>query len=227
MTSRSVTGNLHLIITCTRRKTVAAGSTIFPEERNAVCAYEAWLQMLEQTRDKQPLLTAGDLYSGQHWQRAVTAAESTGAELWVLSAGLGLLHFSDHVVPYEATFSSMRFSHRIIWSLLTSRPPTRRRYASLQTLMQERPHDRFIVAASPVYLQAVEEDLCSGRNELTSPEQLTIVTSKGYQGCLGNNVVLTSAAMMKELNTNMTGLNISHAVKILKMQDERVIRNAA
>lgn len=217
MTSRSVTSKLHLIITCTRRKKVAAGITVFPEERNAPSAYETWLQMLDQTLDKQPLLTAGELYSGQHWQRAVTATESTGAELWVLSAGLGLLHISDPVVPYEATFSSMRFSHRSMWSLLTSRPPTPRRCASLQTLMQERPHDRFIVAASPVYLNAVEEDLCSGRNELTSLEQLTIVTSKAYQGCLGNNVVLASAAMMKELNTNMTGLNISHAVKILQM----------
>jgi len=93
--------------------------------------------------------------------------------------------------------------------------------------MQERPHERFIVAASPVYLKAVEEDLCSGRNELASLKQLTIVTSKAYQGCPGNNVVLASAAMMKELNTNMTGLNISHAVKILQMQDERVTRNAA
>ncbi|ELY2709222.1 MULTISPECIES: hypothetical protein [Leclercia] len=53
------------------------------------------------------------------------------------------------------------------------------------------------------------------------------MTSKAYQGCLDNNVVLASAAMMKELNTNMTGLNISHAVKILQMQDERVTRNAA
>ncbi|MFY7295281.1 hypothetical protein ACOTXM_23970, partial [Enterobacter cloacae complex sp. IR5457] len=88
-------------------------------------------------------------------------------------------------------------------------------------------HDRFIVAASPVYLQAVEEDLYAGRDELASPEQMTIVTSKGYQGCLGNNVTLTSAAMMSELNTNMTGLNISHAVKILKMQEERATRNAA
>lgn len=93
--------------------------------------------------------------------------------------------------------------------------------------MQERPHDRFIVAASPVYLRAVEEDLRAGRDELASPEQLTIVTSKGYQGCLGNCITLSSAAMMKELNTNMTGLNISHAVSILKMQDEKVTENAA
>jgi hypothetical protein len=227
MNSRPVTSNLHLIVTCTRSKTVAAGSTVFPEERDAVRAYESWLQMLGQTLGEQPLLAVGELYSGQHWQRAVAAAESTGAELWVLSAGLGLLHISDRVVPYEATFSSMQASPRNIWSLLTSSPPTGRRCASLQALMQKRPHDRFIVAASPVYLQAVEEDLCAGRDELASPEQMTIVTSKGYRGCLGNNVTLSSAAMMKELNTNMTGLNISHAVKILKMQDERVTINAA
>jgi len=53
------------------------------------------------------------------------------------------------------------------------------------------------------------------------------ICNSAYQGCLDNNVVLASAAMMKELNTNMTGLNISHAVKILQMQDERVTRNAA
>ncbi|MCH2683689.1 tgtA5 cluster protein 2 [Leclercia adecarboxylata] len=139
----------------------------------------------------------------------------------MLSAGLGLLHISDRVVPYEATFSSMRFSHRSMWSLLTSSPPMGRRCTSLRELMHQRPHDRFIVAASPVYLKAVEEDLYAGSNELASLEQLTIVTSKGYQGCFGNNVTLTSAAMMNELNTNMTGLNISHAVKTLKMQNER------
>lgn len=172
-------------------------------------------------------MTAGELYTGQHWQRAVTAAESAGAGLWVLSAGLGLLHISDPVVPYEATFSSMPFSHRTLWSHLTASPPGERRCASLQRLMQERPHDRFIVAASPLYLQAVEDDLCAGRDELASPEQLTVVTSKGYQGRLTGSVALSSASMMKELNTNMTGLNISHAVNILNRQAERGSGNAA
>lgn len=172
-------------------------------------------------------MTAGELYTGQHWQRAVTAAKCTGAELWVLSAGLGLLHLSDPVVPYEATFSSMSFSHRTMWSLLTATPPSVRRFASLQALMQERPHDRFIVAVSPLYLQAVEDDLCAGRDELASPEQLTIVTSKGYQGRLYKSITLSSASMMKELNTNMTGLNLSYAVKILEMQSERNTSHAA
>lgn len=161
-------------------------------------------------------MTAGELYTGQHWQRAVTAAESAGAGLWVLSAGLGLLHISDPVVPYEATFSSMPFSHRTLWSHLTASPPGERRYASLQRLMQERPHDRFIVAASPLYLQAVEDDLRVGSEALVSSEQLTVVTSKAWRGELNGQIRVTNAGMMKELNTNMTGLNISFAVRLLQ-----------
>ena len=119
------------------------------------------------------------LYTGQHWSRAAAAAARNGAEMWVISAGLGLLHVSDPVVPYEATFSSMPFCHRTHWERLTTRPPAERRCTSLRTLMQAKPDDRFVVAASPVYLRAVESDLLAGRGELTTPEHLQVVTSKG------------------------------------------------
>ncbi|MDF3613753.1 tgtA5 cluster protein 2, partial [Enterobacter hormaechei] len=81
--------------------------------------------------------------------------------------------------------------------------------------MQERPDDRFVVVASPVYLRAVESDLLAGRDALRAPEQLQVVTSKGYQGKLKDNVRYTSAGMMKALNTNMTGLNISYALQLI------------
>lgn len=81
--------------------------------------------------------------------------------------------------------------------------------------MQARPDDRFVVAASPVYLRAVESDLLAGREALCAPEQLQIVTSKGYQGSLKDSVRYTSADMMKELNTNMTGLNVSYALQLI------------
>lgn len=164
-------------------------------------------------------MTAGELYTGQHWQRAVTAAESAGAGLWVLSAGLGLLHISDPVVPYEATFSSMPFSHRTMWSFLTATPPSVRRFASLQALMQERPHDRFIVAASPLYLRAVEEDLRTGSEALATSEQLAVVTSKAWRGNLNGKIYVTRSGMMKELNTNMTGLNVSFAARLLQNEN--------
>lgn len=119
------------------------------------------------------------------------------------------MHVSETVVPYEATFGAMSFCHRRIWEYLTTRPPTKRRCASLALLMKERPHERFVIAASPVYLRAIEEDLYVGSKILTCPDQLMIVTSKGYKGCLSEHISLTTSAMMSMLNTNMTGLNIS------------------
>nr|WP_142017648.1 DUF6884 domain-containing protein [Serratia fonticola] len=213
-------GNVHLIVTCTRRKTVAAGKTVFPDERDAGRAYGVWLERLAQARSESPPMTAGELYSGQHWNRAFAAAARTGVELWIISAGLGFLHATDPVVPYEATFADMPFSHREIWEHLTARPPTDRCYTSLASLMRERPADRFVVAASPLYLRAVESDLHAGREALCSPEHLQIITSKGYQGSLKKNVRYTRANMMKGLNTNMTGLNISYALQSIEGVDD-------
>ena len=209
------TGNVHLIVTCTRRKTVAAADAIFPDERDVERAYGLWLERLAQARRGSHPMTAGELYTGQHWSRAAAAAARNGADMWVISAGLGLLHVSDPVVPYEATFSSMPFCHRTHWERLTTRPPAERRCTSLRALMQARPDDRFVVAASPVYLRAVESDLLAGRGELTTSEQLQVVTSKGYQGSLKDSVRYTSAGMMKGLNTNMTGLNICYALQLI------------
>lgn len=119
----------------------------------------------------------------------------------------------------------MPYCHRAKWHRLTTRPPTERRSASLRALMHERPRDRIIIAASPAYLQAVEEDLCADREELASTALLTIVSSKGYRGSLRESVTLTSAAMMKTMNTNMTCLNTSYAVKLLDLQSNKIVRS--
>lgn len=139
----------------------------------------------------------------------------SGDEMWIISAGLGSLHVSAPVVQYEAMFSSMPFCHRTHWERLTTCPPPERRCTSLNTLMEPRPDDRFVVAPSPLYLRAVESDLLAGMNALCNPEQLAVVTSKGHQGSLKGNVKYTSADMMKTLNTNMTGLNISYARQLI------------
>lgn len=208
--------DVHLIVTCTKQKTLAAGETVFPDERDAGRAYGVWMERLAQAHRRSLPMTASELYTGQHWSKAAAAAARNGAEMWVISAGLGLLHVSDPVVPYEATFSSMPFCHHEHWELLTARPPAERRSASLAALMRKRPLDRFIIATSPVYLRAVEEDLRRGREALHSTKQLTIVTSKGYQGNMKENIRYSSAGMMKTLKTNMTGLNISYAVELLE-----------
>jgi len=193
---------------------------VFPYTENGNPAYINWGKMLKRSWSTGGTLPAGALYTGQHWRRAVAAAASTGAELWVISAGLGLLHVTDTIVSYEATYASMPFCHREHWSRLTTSPPTARRCASMQKLMQACPHDRFVIAASPVYLHAVEEDLRAGSRELASPAQLTIVTSKAWQGNLNARVCVTNAGMMNDLRTNMTGLNISYAEYLIQNENK-------
>lgn len=78
----------------------------------------------------------------------------------------------------------------------------------------------FIVAASPVYLRAVEKDLRVRSEALVSSEQLTVVTSKAWRGELNGQIRVTNAGMMKELNTNMTWLNISLAVRLLQCKNK-------
>lgn len=213
---RMIPGSIHLITTCTRRKTVPAGETLFPAADAVSTACDSWQQMLKQAIKLNPRIAAGELYTGQHWHRAAETARITGCEHWVISAGLGLLHVTDPIIPYEATFAAMPFCHQALWTELTENPPTQRRCRSLQVLMQDRKHDRFVIAASPVYLRAVEKDLAAGRDALASPGQLTIVTSKAYQGRLQGNVEYVHAGMMRALNTNMTGLNISYALTVVE-----------
>ncbi|MCS3490828.1 hypothetical protein [Enterobacter sp. SLBN-59] len=57
-------GNVHLIVTFTRRKTVTAGETFSPDEHDAGRAYEVWLDRLARARRDCPSATAGELYTG-------------------------------------------------------------------------------------------------------------------------------------------------------------------
>lgn len=79
-------------------------------------------------------------------------------------------------------------------------------------IINQKMHDIFIIAASPVYLNAVEEDLVKGVAYLPCPrKQLKIASSASYNGRLREYVRCGGSRMMKDLNANMTTLNIKHA----------------
>lgn len=92
---------------------------MFPAGNDAGEAYARWQTILTQAGQDHDTMAAGELYTGQHWGRPAAMSARTGTELWVLSAGLGLLHVTDPVVPYEATFAAMPFNHQALWDRLT------------------------------------------------------------------------------------------------------------
>lgn len=153
------------------------------------------------------------IYRGAHWNTAKSiAASHSRICLWVISAGLGLRHSSDPAIPYDATFTKIGKKSASIWGMLTSDPVLPGKVTSLAELLSLYRHDIFVIAASPVYLNAVEDDLIKGIAYLTCPrEQLRIASSASYNGRLRVYVRYGGSRMMKDLNSNMTTLNIKHA----------------
>jgi hypothetical protein len=160
-----------LVVACSHRK-----RTVPPEklrlgslEGRASERAKLWRERL--ARVDAPSCRAQDLYAGDHWHAALSALElalrfSSRAELWVISAGYGLMPASAHVKPYSATFASG--DHDSVW-----RGPddgSRRQQledwweilakgTSLSTLAASKPYPTLVIAAGASYLDAVRRDL--------------------------------------------------------------------
>ncbi|WP_225622045.1 hypothetical protein [Citrobacter koseri] len=202
---------IHLIASCSKSKSAPAAENTFPYElKGSAEAIEVWRNQIC-AADRQVI--TGDLYKGLHWQRARSVAHRHAAvELWAVSAGLGLRHVTDPAVPYECTFHVLPYSAAEHWRRLTAKPPLPGRCPTLAELMRICPQDQFVLAVSPVYLRAIENDILSGLPALTSAEQqLNIITSKAYHGALERWVTYSHSGMLEVLKTNCTALNISLA----------------
>jgi hypothetical protein len=132
--------------------------------------------------------TARDLYAGPRWQASLRIADATRGprkevDVFVASAGLGLLPVSRRVPSYSATFSrgnadavvpaglsasEQRVAAREWWRLLTHRR------GSLQRLA--RTYERVVIVLSPDYLGAVSNDLVAA---VESDERRVIVFATG------------------------------------------------
>ncbi|WP_243211248.1 hypothetical protein JQ760_027830 (plasmid) [Klebsiella pneumoniae] len=210
---------IHLVTTCSKSKNGLVGDTIFPYGHQDInIAFQHWKRcLLERYSQGNDTKETQHLYCGQHWDTAKRIAEThDNICLWVVSAGLGLRHISDPSIPYEASFTKVRKKSADLWKLLTANPVLPGRIPSLEELMRLHKLDTFVVAASPVYLNAIEHDLAKGLCHLYEPnKQLTITTTASYDGQLKPFVKYGNIGMMKRLRCNMTTLNIKHAESLI------------
>ncbi len=156
---------------------------------------EIWKGLLQQSRTTS--VSAVDLYRGHHWavvRELPTVAKAGGfqADLWVASAGYGLLAAEAQVRPYSATFSGSegdgvwrpsdgdrRTALRTWWNELQEMPgfatgPPR----SLTALAAAAPDAVILVIASPAYIVAMADDLAEARGHLIDPQCLIVVSSR-------------------------------------------------
>ena len=186
---------IRLIVTCTDRKTLAA-----PDERlmrnvpgDPDARWAEWSERITPSATASapaPARPARNLYSGEHWS-VVDSIEPTigpwNVELWIASAGLGLIPASAEVQAYGATFSSgaadsitrgvpaeeRRDYNSAWWSALANRS------GSITELARRNPKAPVVFAGSPAYLNPLAQDLETAATELTGGTSMFIVTSGG------------------------------------------------
>ena len=163
-----------LVVSCTKRKHGQVQSQMFfhtlgPMQVNLLA--DEWLQRMKQTEGH---CVAENLYCGAGWKHACRARSAVEkklgtANLYILSAGFGLLRAKDLVPPYMATFSpdqnqvarqvegsiSVTEAHRKWWQSIMAA----RKQELPSALAELHTYDYVVAAASADYLEAAQDDL--------------------------------------------------------------------
>jgi hypothetical protein len=193
-----VSAPIHIIVTCTKRKTHPVDPKLMVrslpkdtiENRG-----DAWIDRLSSTWGHK--IPAVDLYAGDHWkvvQSLIPAAASSGyrADLWICSAGYGLISPSCKILPYSATFSPMHpdsvckkvkgqssrdapsswWQHLAAWN-----GPSLGKPRHLAEMAEGRRGSPIWVIASKIYLHAIAEDLKNLARNLGDPDRLSIFSA--------------------------------------------------
>jgi len=229
--------NINLITTCTNGKHFGSGSILslsqFSSGRTpSSVLINSWCNALNEAISTSATVYAEDLYKGGHWATAKAILTDYPVDLWVLSAGLGLLHHKDKVVPYRATFAVGydesiplysqeyvgRSFHRTWWKEITSRSIFKSEHpTSILDLMKKNKKDYYVICGSPDYINAIELDIINGLEYLVdAKKQLLIITSKKINDRLTAYLFKTNQNMAQWLRCNMLMLNISVAKYIVK-----------
>jgi hypothetical protein len=218
---------LHVVVTCSDRKKSPVPaplrlSTVLHQRTRARA--RTWIARLQSC--EVPTLPARLLYAGDHWQvaRSLAAGAVGRMELWVASAGYGLIREDQPIKPYSATFSpsgpdsvtsqAQAQDRNVIlrewwaalaeWELSGSGTPR-----SVQTLAARHPEAILLVALSNSYLRALRDDLIGARDELRSSGRLIIV-SAGTKSQLGleENLLPVGAEVQSALGGSRLSLNV-------------------
>ena len=187
-----------LVSTCTNTKTASVSEKAKLEnckKRNFSDAVKEWSRTLAELPES--TVRASELYSGTHWTESLAAygtlesSEKCVPELWILSAGYGLIPGDALVQPYSATFAGGPDSiHELVWEPELSAKD--RSYLWWEELNACKPEaiprtlpciddasdTLWIVVLSKEYMPAVEQELF----ELVSSGRRVLVISAGAYG---------------------------------------------
>jgi hypothetical protein len=192
------------VVACSQRKRTRPPTELrlssvdaAPEERAV-----QWRRRLDEVRATPQ--RAEDLYMGDHWSAACKAyilakRYSSRTELWVISAGYGLIASSKAIKPYSATFANG--SDDSVWRGTQDGD----RQERLQAWWKMLPHDAalpdllrgdngtVVIAAGALYLTPLATDLANVLEDDLSGDRVSIISA----GTRGNGALLPASGRFR------------------------------
>jgi hypothetical protein len=160
---------LIVVTTCTARKTVEPCKALYCRDlRRLPCDGLAaeWAGRLD---NAVPRVAAAQLYSGRAFSLSKKVAASRRADLFVISAGMGLIPEDARIPPYSLTIAPggpdcilkraprrLPFSESQWWESIRKTIPLSR---SFRELLAKRPAALVVVALTSPYLRMVQDEL--------------------------------------------------------------------
>lgn len=222
---------VNVVVTCTKQKTQEADPSL--QLRHIHCdtiskRVAAWKKRTEHWY--RSTVTARSLYAGDHWAvaRDIQSLRPGGRSinLWVISAGFGLLSLDTPIPAYSATFSTrhpdtvvlpdaVQVSTRAAeckrewWNSLIRQEWPREKPISIADLAAEFPDCPLLIAASSNYLHAVEDDLLDTVRILKSRNLLALISGGTDDlGELTGNLIPCDARLQPIVGGILRSLNV-------------------
>lgn len=217
---------LHIIAACSNRKrAVPAGKHRLGAHCKSHGLVRRWLDVLADGSGES--MCVRDLYVGNHWAavRDLPArARDAGwrkASLWVASAGVGLAHEDEEIVPYSATFGARDADSVIDGSLGEAPLIQRARWwdkvnaarslrsgGGIAEQVAANPNAAWLVVASKPYVEAMSQDVTRALEHMRAPGRFVILSSGEFPSdTLGDHVISVGADLLHHVGGPLTALH--------------------
>ncbi len=222
---------INVVVTCTKQKTREADLSLQLRHIHAgtiATRVAEWKRRAD--RWNGDVVSARQLYAGDHWTvaRELEKLKPGGRQinLWVISAGFGLLSLDAPIPAYSATFSTRHPDTVVLpdslsvapqaasckrdwWNELIAHSWARERPISITDLAREFNDCPLLIAASCNYLRAVQDDLTQAAGCLKSSNLLALVSGGTEDlGSLTGNLVPCDARLQPLVGGILRSLNV-------------------
>lgn len=225
-----MTGQLHIVLGCTNRKTSASvhatrlGS--FPGPRRL----EQWQKHLDATPHT---IRADAMYAGEAWREGLCAVaagrEHFDTTMWILSGGFGLVREDHLLCPYSATLAPGHAdsvprsgllrrtdNHRWMTALSQWRGPAGPGDPrTLTEVVTHTPDAHVLVCAGPTYVDAVLDDIREAARRTSPAGSLLILASSATPANgLGAHWIHTPGRLRTTLGGSLGSVSarVAHAI---------------